>query len=94
MRIKTIEAQNFRSFSHFKLELNDLGLTLLNGQNTGIDSERSNGAGKAQPYSEPIMTPMGIKNMGDLMLDKFEKISEISAKLKKTNTQSCDCPKI
>lgn len=71
MRIKTIEAQNFRSFSHFKLELNDLGLTLLNGQNTGIDSERSNGAGKAQPYSEPIMTPMGIKNMGDLKVGDY-----------------------
>ena len=67
MKVKTIEAQNFRSFSHFKLELNDLGLTLLNGQNTGIDSERTNGSGKssviyAMIYALYGETPDGAKS--------------------------------
>lgn len=67
MKVKTIEAHNFRSFNHFKLELNDLGLTLLNGQNTGIDSERTNGAGKssiiyAMIYALYGETPDGAKS--------------------------------
>ena len=83
MRIKTIEAQNFRSFSHFKLELNDLGLTLLNGQNTGIDSERTNGSGKssiiyAMIYALYGETPDGAKSdeviKNDVGKDCFAKV--------------------
>lgn len=71
MQIKRIEAHNFRSYDSFSLPINNLGLTLLTGKRNGNDDGLSNGVGKAQPYSEPVMTPEGIKKMADLKVGDY-----------------------
>ena len=47
MKIDYIEANNFRSYEHFKFVLDNKGLTLIKGQNGNIDERRSNGSGKS-----------------------------------------------
>lgn len=63
MKIKEIEAKNFRSYSHLKVSLDNYhGLTLLSA---------NNGSGKAQPYSERVMTPSGVTTMGQLKVGDY-----------------------
>lgn len=63
MKIKEIEAKNFRSYSHLKVNLDNYqGLTLLSADN---------GSGKAQPYSERVMTPSGVTTMGQLKVGDY-----------------------
>nr|YP_009227180.1 putative mature peptide [Lactobacillus phage LfeInf] len=63
MKIKEIEAKNFRSYSNLKVSLENYhGLTLLSADN---------GSGKAQPYSERVMTPSGVTTMGQLKVGDY-----------------------
>lgn len=82
MKLTVLEANNFRSYNHFKLDFtNPLGLVNVTG--SYVSKNISNGSGKAQPYSERIMTPNGITTMGklkvgDLVYNRFGKAERVT----------------
>lgn len=82
MKLTVLEANNFRSYNHFKLDFsNPLGLVNVTG--SYVSKDISNGSGKAQPYSERIMTPTGITTMGklkvgDLVYNRFGKAERVT----------------
>lgn len=82
MKLMVLEANNFRSYNHFKLDFsNPLGLVNVTG--SYVSKDISNGSGKAQPYSERIMTPTGITTMGklkvgDLVYNRFGKAERVT----------------
>lgn len=82
MKLTVLEANNFRSYNHFKLDFtNPLGLVNVTG--SYVEKPVSNGSGKAQPYSERIMTPTGITTIGklkvgDLVYNRFGKAERVT----------------
>lgn len=82
MKLTALEANNFRSYNHFKLDFtNPLGLVNVTG--SYVSKPISNGSGKAQPYSERVMTPTGITTMGklkvgDLVYNRFGKAERVT----------------
>ena len=47
LKFKKVEANNYKSFENFSLELEDRGLMLIEGENKANDSFDSNGSGKS-----------------------------------------------
>lgn len=70
MKLTVLEANNFRSYNHFKLDFTK-PLGLVNVTGNYVSKDVSNGSGKAQPYSERVMTPNGITTMGELKVGDY-----------------------
>jgi len=51
IKYKNVEANNFLSYNHFKLDLDNQGLVLIEGLNNSDNSFKSNGSGKTSALS-------------------------------------------
>jgi DNA repair exonuclease SbcCD ATPase subunit len=62
MHILSAQADNFLSYEHFQLQLDNLGLVLIEGENR--DSGGSNGAGKSALFEAMTWGLFGVTNRG------------------------------
>lgn len=60
IKYKNVEANNFLSYNHFKLDLDNQGLVLIEGLNNSDNSFKSNGSGKTSALSAITYALYGI----------------------------------